>query len=289
MTLTQKAARSPITVREVSDFYEHKTEAVLRRYGPGPRVHYRTGFADQMVPATTSAALRQQIFTSQERVLHYAAEFWRLRCVPFRDVLDVGCGLGGGAIFLAQEFGAHVTASTIAPSHAELVAKFAMQAGVAPLVHSMFCDALSIPGENCFDAVVALDSSDTFSRAPWFRRAAALLRPRGHVFIYDCFLVRPEYAEPINQHWCAQIGTLDEYLEAAHEAGLRPELFEDVSSRTREFWQLTVALAEAERRDGVLNPRERARLEESLRVHKLVRKGLYNGGLRYALVSFIKD
>jgi tocopherol O-methyltransferase len=279
---------SPTTLREVADFYDQKTLTVLRRYGPGPRVHYRTGFVDKPVLMATSAGLRQQIVASQERVLHRAAQFWGLRHVPFSDVLDAGCGLGGGAIFWAQEFGARVTAATIAPSHVQLVAKFAAQAGVASLVHPILCDALAVPGENCFDAAVALDSSDTFPRAPWFRRLAALLRPHGHVFIYDCFLEQPGYAGPINSHWCAQIGAFDEYVSAAREAGFRLDLFEDVSPRTREFWTLTIALAQAEMREEVLTSSERERLRESLQVHSLVRQGLYDGGLRYALVSFVK-
>jgi SAM-dependent methyltransferase len=293
MTSISKEQKSTLalapTVQQIADFYDQKTRTVLRRYGPGPRVHYRTGFVDEPVRLSTTADLRQQIVASQERVLYYAGEFWHLRRVPFREVLDAGCGLGGSAIFWAQEFGARVTAATIAPSHVELVAKFAAQAGVAPLVHPILCDALEVPGDNCFDAAVALDSSDTFPRAPWFRRLATLLRPYGHVFIYDCFLEQPQYAAPINRHWCAQIGTFDEYVSAAREAGFRLDLFEDVSHRTREFWTLTLALAEAEMREEVLTSSERARLKESLQVHSLVRQGLYDGGLRYALVSFVKD
>jgi len=289
MARGQEAPASSTTVREVADFYDYKTQAVLRRYGPGPRVHYRTGFADEVIPASTSGGLRGQIVASQERVLKYASKFWRVGHIPFRDVLDVGCGLGGGAIFWAQEFGARVTAATIAPLHVELVAKFAAQAGVEALVRPILCDAAAVPGESCFDAALALDSSDTFPRAPWFRRVAALLRPEGHVFIYGCFLEQPEYAEPINRHWCAQIGSLDEYFGAAREAGLRPDLFEDVSVRTREFWTLTMALAEQEKREDSLSSWERARLAESLEVHRLVRKGLYEGGLRYALVSFVEE
>jgi SAM-dependent methyltransferase len=289
MKAGQTAATSTTTAEEVVDFYEYKTQAVLRRYGPGPRVHYRTGFADDVTPASTSAGLRRQIVASQEKVLQYAAEFWQVRHIPFLDVLDVGCGLGGGAIFWAQEYGARVIAATVAPSHVELVGKFAAQAGVGDLIHPILCDASAVPGESCFDAVLALDSSDTFPRAPWFHRAAELLRPRGRVFVYDCFLERPEYADPINRHWCAQIGSLDEYFDAAHDAGLRPDLFEDVSARTRDFWKLTIALAEAEKREEVLSSWERARLEESLEVHRIVRQGLYDGGLRYALVSFVGD
>jgi SAM-dependent methyltransferase len=252
-------------------------------------VHYRTGFVDKPVLTALSAGLRQQIVASQERVLHHAAQFWRLRHGPFSDVLDAGCGLGGSALFWAQEFGARVTAATIAPSHVELVAKFAAQAGVASLVRPILCDALAVPGDNSFDAAVALDSSDSFPRAPWFQRLAALLRPHGRIFIYDCFLEQPEYAGPINGHWCAQIGTFDEYVSAAHAAGFRLGLFEDVSHRTRDFWTLTIALAEAEMREDELTSSERSRLRESQQVHSLVRQGLYDGGLRYALASFVRN
>jgi tocopherol O-methyltransferase len=278
-----------MTAKEVSDFYEQKTQAALRRFGPGPRVHYRTGFVDSPVKATTIAELRSELVAGQERVLYHAGEFWDLRRVAFRDVLDAGCGLGGGAIFWAQEFGACVTAATIAPSHVELVGKFAAQAGVAAHVRPILCDALTVPGENCFDAALALDSSDTFPRAPWFQRLATLLRPGGHVFIYDCFLEKREYADPINRHWCAMIGTFDEYVNAAREAGFRLERFEDVSHRTRDFWTLTTSLYEAEKRAAMLSPWEQARFPEALEVHALMRRGLYDGGLRYALVSFVKS
>ncbi len=283
------ALTSLFTIPEVADFYEQKTRAVMRRFGPGPRVHYRTGFVDGPVTATTSEELRKVLVAAQERVLYDAGEFWRLARVPFRDVLDAGCGLGGGAIFWAQEFGARVTAATITRSHVELVAKFAAQAGVAALVRPILCDALTVPGESCFDAALALDSSDTFPRAPWFRRLARLLRRHAHVFIYDCFLENPEYAGPINRHWCAQIGTFNEYVGAARDVGFRLELFEDVSHRTRDFWTLTIALYEAEKREGVLSPWDRARFQEALEVHALMRQGLYDGGLRYALVSFVRD
>jgi tocopherol O-methyltransferase len=289
LTAGSKGLSAASVDHEVTIFYEQKTRAVLRRFGPGPRVHYRTGFVDGPVRAATIAELRSELVEGQERMLHHAGDFWELRRVAFREVLDAGCGLGGGAIFWAQEFGAHVTAATIAPSHVDLVGKFAAQAGVAALVRPILCDALTVPGENCFDAVLALDSSDTFPRAPWFRRLAGLLRPHGHVFIYDCFLENPEYAAPINRHWRAMIGTFDEYANAAEEAGFHLERFEDVSDRAREFWTLTIALYEAEKREGMLSPWEQARFPEALEVHALMRRGLYDGGLRYALVSFVKN
>jgi cyclopropane fatty-acyl-phospholipid synthase-like methyltransferase len=252
-------------------------------------VHYHTGIVDAPEPPSASAQeLCKDIIAAQERMLYYAADAWQAQSTLCGDILDVGCGLGGGAIFWAQEFGAQVTAATIAPSHVDWVKRFATQAGVASQVRPLLCDALEVPGESCFDAAVAIDSSSSFPREPWFQRLATLLCPGGRVFITDCFLEQPEYAELFNRHWCAQIGTIAEYRAAAREAGLREESFEDVSRRTEHFWTMTLALMQAEARGRKLSPIEAAKFAESIDAHTLVRQGLADGGYRYALMSFSK-
>lgn len=89
----------------------------------------------------------------------------------------------------------------------EWVARFAAEAGVQSQVRAQLCDALKVPGESCFDAAVAIDSSGYLDRREWFRRLASLLRPRGRVYIVDCFLGRPEYEEPFNKYWHIATGT----------------------------------------------------------------------------------
>lgn len=204
------------------------------------------------------------------------------------DILDVGCGIGGGAIFWAQEFGAQVTAVTCVPSHVELVARFAAQAGVGAQVQPLLCDALEVPGENRFDAAVAIDSSGYLMREPWLKRVAALLRPGGRVFIIDCFLGSARYEEPFNRYWHTRIGTIAEYLAAARAAGLEVEAVEDISRRTEHFWTTTVALMEAEARERDSTPEEHAYRQASMRAHTLVRQGLLDEGLRYGLMSLRK-
>jgi SAM-dependent methyltransferase len=270
-------------------YYDGKTQAILDRYGPGPRVHYHTGLMDgPPSPGLRPEQYREQLVASQEWMLRYASQAWRLRTIPFSEVLDVGCGLGGGAIWLAQEFGALVTGVTIAATHVSMINRFAAEAGVSSLVRPLVCDALTVPGENCFDMALAIDSSSSFDRRPWFHRLHKLLRAAGRVFIFDCFLGRPEYEEPFNRHWCARIGSVGEYARAAREAGFRLEAFEDVSRQARHFWSTTIALIRAEARDARPGCSEGRTLEESLSIHDLVRKGLDDGGLTHMLLSFRK-
>jgi predicted O-methyltransferase YrrM len=279
-----------ITPSELRDFYENKTQSILRRYGPGPRVHYHTGLLDHEYAENANPnQLRELLVSSQENLLRYAAKIWQIDSLAGREILDVGCGLGGGSLFFAQEFAARVTALTIIPSHAELVRQFAAQAGVSELITPMIADATEVPGEHRFDAAIAIDSSSSFPRVPWFSRLAALLRPRRHVFIADCFLVDEKYREPFNSHWCAQIGTLNEYLDAAHAAGFRAETIEDLSYKAVSFWSLSLSLMRAEANSCPPDASSNARSEASRRVHALVRDGLANGGLRYLLLSIIDD
>ena len=281
---------SPEPAQHLVAYYERKTREILRRYGPGPRVHYHTGLVDEPPrPGASAEFLRRQLCDAQERTLRYAAGAWRARSTLCGDILDVGCGLGGGAIFWAQEFGANVTAVTIAPSHIKLVAEFAAHAGVESRVRPLLSDALAVPGESCFDAAVAIDSSSSFPRGPWFRCLKRLLRPDGHVFIFDCFLGRSEYEERFNRHWHAQIGTIDEYLAAAREGHFELESIEDVSLQALNFWTTTLALMRAQWRDPTLGTIERTKLEESLAIHAFVRKGLLDGGLSHVLMSLVKQ
>jgi tocopherol O-methyltransferase len=277
-------------LQEVASYFNGKTQPILKRYGPGPRVHYHTGLVDDPPPASASAQiLRSRLFTAQERVLCHAAKLWDAPSTLNGEVLDVGCGLGGGAIFWAQEFGARVTAVTCVPSHVDWVRRFAVAAGVGSQVRPLLCDATEVPGEKCFDAAVAVDSSGYLPRETWFRRVAALLRPGGRVFIIDCFLERPDKKETFDRYWHTRIGTIDEYLTAARAAGLKSQSVENISRRTEHFWTTTIALMEAEAKERELTFVEAIRQQESLSAHALVRQGLADGSFSYGLMSFSND
>jgi tocopherol O-methyltransferase len=277
------------TLLDVVAYFDSKTQSILRRYGPGPRVHYHTGIVDEPPPPDASAPiLRERLVAGQELMLRHAAEVWNASANLSGQILDVGCGLGGGSIFWAQEFGAQVTAVTCVASHADLVSKFAAEAGVGSLVEPLVCDAVEAPGENCFDAAVAVDSSGYLPRKDWFGCLARLLRPGGSIFIIDCFLERPKYADLFNRHWHTRIGTIEEYLAAARESGLKVGSILDISDRTEHFWTTTLALIEAESKSHHPSDAATSRHAASFKAHSLVRDGLVDGGLRYALLSFSK-
>lgn len=276
------------TSGSVVEYYEGKTESILMRYGPGPRVHFHTGFLDEPADQQTPAELRALLRESQERMLRDAADLWNFCKIPFREVLDAGCGLGGTAIFYAQQFSADLTAITIAPSHIALVARFSAEAGVTSLVHPLLCDVLEMPGKERFDAIIAIDSSSCIARRPLFRRAMELLRPGGRFFVADCFLEKETYRESFDIHWCARIGTISEYIAAARKSGFSLDSLDDVSKLAANFWATTTTLIRLEAEDSEANPEKPLKAQESLKIHSLMREGLLDGGYRHMLLSFVK-
>jgi 2-polyprenyl-3-methyl-5-hydroxy-6-metoxy-1,4-benzoquinol methylase len=282
--MTAEALRQGTARDEVAAYYDAKTEAILQRYGPGPRVHYHTGLVDDTPPPGLSAdALRTLIHESQEllmRELAFAAG------MPGRDckVLDVGCGLGGSSLYWASVHRARVTAITIAPSHIPWVKRFASAAGVADRVNVQLCDALEVPGKECFDLVVAVESSCYLPRRQWFRKVHSLLRPGGMVALSDCFLGRPELAGPFDRYWRSQLGTVEEYFRSAAAEGLELELHQDISGRAVNFWTLTLDLLARERAMLPRSSQDFVGRNESQRQHLRLQQAFLDGGLQYGMM-----
>jgi tocopherol O-methyltransferase len=269
---------------EVAAYYDAKTEGILRRYGPGPRVHYHTGLVEDAPPPGLPAdALKVLIHESQETLLR---ELALAVGMPARDceLLDVGCGLGGGSLYWASMHRARVTAITISPAHVPWVKRFASVAGVADRVTAQLCDALEVPGEERFDLVVAVESSCYLPRRQWFRKVHSLLKPGGQVAIADCFLGRPELGGPFDRYWRTRIGTVEEYLRSAAEEGLELELHQDISSRAVNFWTLTLDLLSRERELARRAGKDAGGRTESQREHLRLQQGLLDGGLHYGLI-----
>ncbi len=150
----------------VTAWYDEKTDWLLSKYGPGPRIHFHTGLAPvgaQVEP--DEPGLRRQIVAAQEALLERAASVWATGGVPLSgELVDVGCGLGGSALYFASRPGSVVTAVSPVERHLRLIGELAQRDGVASRVRTELSDAHELPGTGRFDHGYSIDATTYFDR-----------------------------------------------------------------------------------------------------------------------------
>ncbi|MFI1093902.1 methyltransferase domain-containing protein [Streptomyces sp. NPDC020917] len=258
---------------QVPLYYSRKTADILHKYGPGPRVHFHMGLFDHTPPNTTVAqrVLKRRIVASQEAIVDHAARTWGIHGTAPGHLLDIGCGVGGGSLYWAQEHGAQVTGLTVAAEHVPVIQDFARQAGVADRVTPRLGDIHELDEQAKYDGAYANESSGYMDRARLFQVVARALKPGGWFGIQEHFICRPEWSAFIDAYYRTRLGTLTEYISAAEAAGFELEQDEDVTDRVAEFWVQSMAWNTAEldhvERTGAASAWSRERLQESTITH----------------------
>lgn len=274
----------------VRGYYSGKTAAIIDRYGPGPRVHYHLGLFDRprLDRDRNAEQLRTEIVMAQERLLERAGAVWDADTMFAGNLLDVGCGLGGGSIYWAQRFPVRVTAVTNVAEHAEVVRDLAATAGVADRVHPVVADAAQLRLARSYGAAVAVESSCYVPPPLLFRRVAAMLVPGGVFGIEDVFLARSAWRLPFDAYWKTTVGTVPQYEEAAAQAGLALEHNLDVTADTSEFWRSSIAWARARMAGSTISMADKARLAYSISWHRFFLQGWREGAYRVHILRFRK-
>ncbi|SFC40565.1 SAM-dependent methyltransferase [Streptomyces aidingensis] len=234
----------------VPAYYSAKTEEIIRKYGNGGRgaPHYHLGLFDGPLPTSQIGpeAIRERICRAQEAMLERAARRWGVFAAPPGSLLDIGCGLGGGSLYWAQEHGARVTALTNTAAHIPHLWEFSRAAGVADRISPVLMDVHDLSTERAYDAAVAFESTNHMERYRLFEVVARALRPGGWFGIEDHFLTGDRAAEYLNDYYTTRLGTFDEYLSAARAAGLELADNDDVTAGVTEFWVQSMAWSATE-------------------------------------------
>ena len=111
----------------------------------------------------------------------------RMSVYPDQRNLDVGCGIGGAARFIASATGAHVTGIDLTPDYIQVAEKLTELTGLADKVTFKIASALDMPYEDAtFDAAttfhVAMNIPD---RAGLYAETARVLKPGATFCVYD--------------------------------------------------------------------------------------------------------
>ncbi len=127
-------------------------------------------------------------------------------------LLDVGCGVGGGSLYWAQEHGAQVTALTVTAEHIRVIWDFARQGGVANRITSVLGDIYALTERRRYDGAYANESSGYMDRERLFEVMAGALKQGAWFGIQEHFICCPEWTEFIDSYYKTRLGTLTEYI-----------------------------------------------------------------------------
>ena len=154
-------------------------------------------------------------------------------------ILDAGCGIGGSAIWLAEEFGVYVVGVTLSARQAATATQLAKMKGVNHLVEFHVRDfaETGLPTAS-FDVVWTLEAvCYAESKLEFLREAWRLLRTGGSLAIADTFWrterISMEEKQEMDQ-WLASwaipgLETVSSFQNLLQQAGFKGAWYEDMT------------------------------------------------------------
>jgi SAM-dependent methyltransferase len=148
-------------------------------------------------------------------------------------VLDIACGRGVSAVYLAERFGCHVTGVDFGAENIDAAQALAAEHGTIHLTAFRHGDAEGLPFDDCmFDAVISECSFCTFpDKSSAAAEMARVLRPGGRLGLTDMTVSGP-LPEDVQSllAWVACVagaGTAGDYVATLRKAGFASFVVED--------------------------------------------------------------
>jgi tocopherol O-methyltransferase len=169
-------------------------------------------------------------------------------------VLDIGCGLGGSAFWLAEQYNCRVTGLTISPVQVRMATNRARTKKLHDRARFLVSDAnVWVPQAESTDAIWIMESSEHFHDKPnFFRRCALALKPGG-VLAVCAWLRGKESTAPDRRKLVEAIGramlsasldTLEQYVDWLRHAGLNVQTADEITASIAPTWQYCSRMAQ---------------------------------------------
>ncbi|NJL81341.1 MAG: methyltransferase domain-containing protein [Richelia sp. SM1_7_0] len=169
------------------------------------------------------------------------------------NILDVGCGIGGSSLYLAQKFNAAATGITLSPVQARRACERAVEFGLQGRTHFQVADALNMPFEdNSFDLVWSLESGEHMpDKNRFLQECYRVLKPGGKLILVT-WCHRPTEQVPLTAHekkhlnqiydvYCLPyVISLPEYEAIARLLPLQNIRTADWSQAVAPFWNIVI-------------------------------------------------
>ena len=132
-------------------------------------------------------------------------------------ILDIGCGIGGPARYMARRFGCRVTGIDLTPEFCEVGRRLTRSAGLADRVEIREGSALDLPfADATFDGAYCQNvSMNIAERARQHAEAFRVIRPDGFLALSELALAEPDAQVTYPVPWSSD--GVHSYLETAEE------------------------------------------------------------------------
>lgn len=164
-------------------------------------------------------------------------------------ILDVGCGIGGSSLYLAEKYNARATGITLSPVQALRARQRALAMPHGHLAHFVVADALKptfVPGT--YDLVWSLESGEHMPDKRKFLQACAdMLSPGGKfIMVTWCHRALPPDLSTREQHFLNRlysayhlpgILSISQYAALANQVGFEEVKTADWSDAVAPFWK----------------------------------------------------
>jgi cyclopropane fatty-acyl-phospholipid synthase-like methyltransferase len=211
---------------KIRAYYLETTEPSYLAHWAGESLGFHFGIGDE---ATSS--LNESLINTNA----YLAD--RMGVVQDTRVLDAGCGVGGSAIWLAQERGAQVSGITLAPNQVDLARRFAAQRGVSERVTFACMDFTKTTfARASFDAVWNIESlCHCLDPRSYLEHVWDLLADGGRFGCVDLFLGQngdPAHARAMCDGWVLPaLQSIDAIANLLQEIGFEQVRTEDLTAQ----------------------------------------------------------
>ncbi len=170
-------------------------------------------------------------------------------------IIDIGCGIGGSSLYLAEKLQAEVVGITLSPVQANRAQERAAAAGLKDRATFQVANALDIPyPENTFDLVWTLESGEHMpDKTKFLQECYRVLKPGGRL-ILATWCHRPAEGETgaltsseirhLDQSYrvycLPYVVSLPEYEEITSACGFQDSRSADWSVAVAPFWDVVI-------------------------------------------------
>ena len=221
---------------------------------------------------------------------------------PPQNIIDVGCGIGGSTLHLAQKFSSKATGITLSPVQASRAKERATEAGLDSRVQFEVANALEMPFEdNSFDLVWSLESGEHMpDKTKFLQECYRVLKPGGKmIFATWCHRETDSLAGELTANETAHLKeiyrvyclpyviSLSEYRAIAQKCGFQNIKSDDWSTAVAPFWDVVIDSAIAPQAIAGLFQAGWQTIQGALSLN-LMSRGYARGLVRFGLICASK-